>query len=77
MCVNFISTIPNLPTPIIITEDLQPKLQVLRRCAEEIRCEIQAEEVAEDMLRVGQLVSATSFEEEHWSGSIHIGKHRA
>ena len=26
---------------------------------------IAAEEVAEDMLRVGQLVSATSFKEEH------------
>ena len=55
-------------------EDLQSKLQMLWKCAEEIRHSKQAEEAAEDMLRVGQLVSATSFEEEHGSGSICAGK---
>ena len=34
-------------------EDLQNKLQVLRGHAEEIRCKIQAEEAAEDALRIG------------------------
>ena len=42
-------------------KDLQPKLQALRKHAEEIRHKIQAEDAAAYVLRVGQLVSATSL----------------
>ena len=36
-----------------VEDDLQSKLQALQKCAEEIRHGREAEEAAEDMLRVG------------------------